>query len=100
MRTIFLVVPAFLLAGCTTAQGDGRPKAMDPGAKADVGYRSAFEGYQPFADQELQDWRKANDEVGAAGGHGGHRPGQGPGQQSSKPQPGKPESAGAHGVHK
>lgn len=29
-----------------------------------VQFRSAFEGYRPFAEQEPQDWRKANDEVG------------------------------------
>ena len=32
-------------------------------------YRSAFADYKPFADQELANWRRANDEVGAAGGH-------------------------------
>ena len=78
MRTIFLAVPALLLAGCTAAQGDARPKAIDPATGAAVvGYRSAFQDYKAFADLELQDGRTANDEVGAAGGHAGHRPGQG-----------------------
>lgn len=96
MRTIFLAVPALLLAGCTAEHGNARPKAIDPGASAAVaGYRSAFQDYKAFADQELQDWRTANDEVGAAGGHAGHRPGQGSGAQTSKPQPAK-----AHGDHK
>ena len=89
MRIIFFAVPALLLAGCST-QGDVRPGPSEPSSKAPaVTYRSAFEGYRPFAEQELQDWRKANDEVGAAGGHAGHRPGQGPGKQTSKPQPGQ-----------
>jgi hypothetical protein len=80
---------------------------MDPRAKVPpVEFRSAFEGYKPFADQEMGDWRKANEEVGAAGGHAGHRPGQGAGTQTSKPQPGsakKSEGAPAdqgHGGHK
>ena len=95
MRIIFRAVPVFLLAGAAFAQSDSRPNPTDPQAKVPaVQYRSAFEGYRLFADQEMRDWREANEEVGSAGGHAGHRPGQGPGRQSSKPQPGKPESHG------
>jgi hypothetical protein len=95
MRTIFVAVPALLFAGMAVAQGSGRPDPRDPGAKVPpVEFRSAFEGYRPYADQDLRDWRKSNDEVGAAGGHGGHRPGHGAGKPTSKPQPGKPESSG------
>jgi hypothetical protein len=98
MRAIFVAVPALLFAGLAVAQGDGRPDPRDPAAKVPrVEFRSAFEGYRPHAEQELRDWRKSNDEVGAAGGHGGHRPGQGPGKQTSKPQAGKPESSGGQG---
>ena len=90
-----MVVPAILFAGGVAAQNSGAPNPGDPQAKVPpVQYRSAFEGYRPFADQELSDWRKANEEVGSAAGHAGHRPGQGAGQQTSKPQPGKPESSG------
>ena len=101
MRAIVLALPALMLAGCSTAAMEGRgPRPTDAAAKVPaVAFSSTFEGYRPFAEQELQDWRKANEEVGAAGGHAGHRPGQGPGQQTSKPQPGKPESSG-HGAHK
>ena len=102
----FSVVLAVVLAGCAAAQADLRPNPQDPQAKAAaVEYRSAFEGYRAFAEQELADWRRANEEVGAAGGHAGHRPGQGSGEHSSKPQPGKPESSGGpaeqkgHGGH-
>jgi len=74
MRFLLLAAPALLLAGCSTAQGDARPNATDAAAKAPaVVFSSAFEGYKPFADPESQDWRKANDEVGAAGGHGAHK---------------------------
>jgi len=94
MRTICGVVPALLFAGLAVAQGDGRSDPRDPKAKVSpVEFRSAFEGYRPYADPDLRDWRKSNDEVGAAGGHGGQRPGQGPGSETSKPQPGKPESS-------
>lgn len=91
-----------VLAGAAAAQESGRADPRDPGARApSAEYRSAFEGYRSFAEQELVSWRKANDEVAAAGGRAGHGPGQGEGRHSSKPQPGKPESSGAqHGGHK
>lgn len=74
MRFILLAAPALLLAGCSTTQADGRPDPRDARAGAPaVQYSSAFEGYQPFAEQEMQDWRKANEEVKAAGGHGAHK---------------------------
>ena len=101
MRTIYGLVPALLFAGLAVAQGDGRSDPRDPKAKVPpVEFRSALEGYRPYADSELRAWRKSNDEVGAAGGHAGQRPGQGPGSETSKPQPGKPESSGGHGGHK
>ena len=99
MRIVFFAVPALLLAGGAAAQG--RADALDPQAKVpSVAFRSAFEGYRAFADQDLADWRRANAEVGAAGGHAGHRPGQGPDPRTSKPQPGKPEASPGHGGHK
>lgn len=83
----------FLLAVCAagTAAAEGaRRDPRDPEAVVPrVEYRSPLEGYRRFAaDQDLASWRKANDEVGAAGGHAGHKPGQGPGKETSKPQPG------------
>jgi len=86
-----------------SAQPEPPASPLQPHAKApQPEYRSVFEGYRSFADQDLQDWRKANAEVGAAGGHAGQHPGQGAGQQTSKPQPGEPESSGRpaeHGGH-
>ena len=100
MRNFSWALPALLAASVAAAQ-ERRAIALDPQAKVPAAqFRSAFEGYRPFAEQELADWRKANEEVAAAGGHGGHRPGQGPGPQTSKPQPGKPESAGHQDHHK
>lgn len=110
---LFPAVPALLVAGTALAQGDGRASVVDPRAAVPrLEYRSALEGYRSFVEEDLRDWRKSNEEVGMAGGHAGHRPGQGPGAQTSKPQPGKPEGAGgpaekrggsaapAHGGHK
>lgn len=99
MRTIYGVVPA-LFAGLAVAQGDGRSDPRDPKAKVPpVEFRSALDGYRPYADAELRDWGKANDEVGAAGGHAGQRPDQDPGREISEPKPGKPESPGGHSGH-
>lgn len=97
MRTIYVAVPALLFAGLAIAQSDGRSDPRDPKSKVPPAeFRSAFEAYRPYADQDLRDWRKSNEEVGAAGGHAGPRPGS----ETSKPQPGKPESSGGHGGHK
>ena len=93
-RAIIGVFVAALTASAA-AQNERRPDPLEPKAKAPAPvYRSTFEGYRAFADEDLRDWRKSNDEVGAAGGHLGLRPGEGAGQQPSKPQPGKPESSG------
>jgi hypothetical protein len=101
MRTIYGVVPALLFAGMAIGQADGRSDPRDPKVKVPpVEFRSAFQGYRPYADQDLRDWRKANAEVGEAGGPAGHRPGPGAGSERSKPQPGKPETSGGHGGHK
>ena len=97
MRNISVVAPALLLAGAAVAQRAGRQDASDPAAKVPpVEFRSSFDGYRPFAEQDLRDWRKANEEVGAAAGHAGHRPAAG--KEAAKPHP-KPESSG-HGSHK
>lgn len=67
----------------------------DPTASApQASYRSAFEGYRPFREEPIADWRALNAEVGAAGGHigimggaGGHA---GHGAGAAKPAAGKP----------
>lgn len=64
MQKTLLVVPALLLAGCAAAssQRDSDPAASGVSVPP-VEFRTAFEGYRPFADEELQDWRKANEGV-------------------------------------
>jgi hypothetical protein len=89
MQRLFVAIPALLFAACAAAQGDGRANPLDAGAKTPpVEYRSAFEGYKPFAEQELTDWRKSNAEVDAAS------------RKASKPAPGKPATKQGHGAHK
>jgi hypothetical protein len=63
MRIVSWVVPAVLLVGCAGSK-ESPVDAGSPQAKAPpVEYRSAFDGYQSFAERELIDWRKANAEV-------------------------------------
>lgn len=102
MRRVLFAVPALLAAGMAAAQNADR-NPLDPRAKVPaVEFHSAFEGYRPFADQEQRDWRKANQEVREAGAPAGHKPGQGSGASSPKPQPGLPGASGhqGHGAHK
>ena len=48
------------------------PSATDAAAASPtVSYRSAFEGYRPFKEEAVTDWRALNDEVGRVGGHVG-----------------------------
>lgn len=64
---------AAMTAGSAAAQA--RPDPADAKAKAPpVEYRSAFEGYRPYAEPELASWRAVNEEVRrAAMKHGGHK---------------------------
>jgi len=54
-------------AGAQTAA----PAAADPQAAsgtADLGYRSPFDGYQRFTQEQAGSWKAANDNVGRIGG--------------------------------
>lgn len=97
IRSVVLVVVATAVAGSVAAQGAQRPDPKDPKAPAPaVTYRSSFEEYRPYTEPELVPWRRANEEVGAAGGHTGmFKPRQGSGQGA----PAKPPAEG-HGGHK
>ena len=70
-RTVLFALAA-LHAGVAVAQV-ARQDPNDPKVKVPPAeYRAVFDDYRPFAEQEPGDWRKANEEVGAAGGHAGH----------------------------
>lgn len=66
--------------------------------RAEPLYRSAFESARPHADPKPVEWRTANEQVGALGGHAGHL-------RASKAEPGPEAPAGpagqasAHGEH-
>lgn len=85
----------FALAAATagSAAAQARPDPADAKAKAPpVEYRSAFEGYKPYAEPELAPWRAVNEDVRRVGGHIGMMRAQ----SRDKPQAKPP----AHGGHK
>ncbi|WP_157264206.1 hypothetical protein [Azohydromonas aeria] len=60
-RTATLAV-LILAPALAVAQGSATPAAPQSV------YRSAFEGYRPFADEPVRSWRETNDTVGRIGG--------------------------------
>jgi hypothetical protein len=91
-KEVFFVF-GLAVAGATSAQQPQRTDPADPKARVPgVEYRSAFEGYQRYAEPEVSRWREMNDEAGRVGGHAGmHRQG-GASKRAPKPP--------AHGEHK
>ena len=64
MPKTYLVLPALLLAGCTASQNPSRPDVTDSRVQVPaIEFRTAFDGYRPFAEEEPKDWRKANEDV-------------------------------------
>lgn len=59
------LVALALLAGLAGAQTAQPPM---PPASAVPAYRSAMEGYRPFADEKPAPWKESNDNVGRIGG--------------------------------
>ena len=54
-----------LAASLGTAQVSAQTSADPPAPPA---YRSAFEGYQPYTDEKIVNWKEANDTAGRIGG--------------------------------
>lgn len=96
MDRAIIAALAALTAGLAAA--DGRPDPSLPqGKPAPSEYRSAFDGYRPFAEEKPTRWRDANETVKNADSHGGHgqKPSADP-KPASKPAPGNQD----HGGHK
>lgn len=64
-RTIALCAVALSASLSAQAQSAAATPAAQPTAAA---YDSAFEGYRPFASEEVGNWRQANDTVRDIGG--------------------------------
>ncbi len=91
------VLSIVLLAGAAAAQAPEQPpQAASPVV---LEYTSTLSGYKPYADQAVQSWREANDEVGRIGGWRAYaremQAGEAPKDGSSAPagQPGQPMDA-------
>jgi hypothetical protein len=85
-------------AGAALGQTEVKRNPSDPAAPAPKAeYRSAFKGYQPYAEPQLAPWRALNEEV--ARGDGAHAGDTQPADQAKKPAPKPPAEAG-HGAHK
>ena len=52
-------------AAQTPAQVSSTPRVVQASPPA---YRSAFDGYKPYTDDKLLDWKDANDNTGLIGG--------------------------------
>lgn len=57
---------AVALAACAATAASAQAPATAPTPTAT--YRSTFEGYQPFGDQQVRAWKESNDNVGRIGG--------------------------------
>lgn len=65
-----IVIALAALAASTVAAQEARPNPTDPQARVPgVEYRSAFEGYRPFAEEKLAPWRESNEAVKDGGDH-------------------------------
>lgn len=111
-----LAVALIAIAGAASAQ-TAAPAAgpQGDGGSADLGYRSAFAGYQRFTDEKVGSWKDANDNVGRIGGwrqyarevREGDAPGSSPAPAGARPAQSTPGNnpsgstppAPGHGQH-
>lgn len=63
------LVSIFSLSGIAAAQTPVQPSPVPDSAPASpFTYRSAFEGYQPYAEETIANWKSTNDTVEKIGG--------------------------------
>lgn len=60
-----MALAALLCTGLASAQTASPATVSTPAA---TGFRSAFEGYQPYTEEKTQAWKEANDTAGRIGG--------------------------------
>lgn len=60
-----MALAALLCTGLASAQTASPATVSTPAA---IGFRSAFEGYQPYTEEKTQAWKEANDTAGRIGG--------------------------------
>ena len=63
------LVSILSLSGAAVAQAPAPPSAVADVPQASIStYRSAFDGYKPYTDDKLLNWKDANDTTGRIGG--------------------------------
>ena len=63
------LVSILSLSGAAVAQAPAPPSAVADVSQASIStYRSAFDGYKPYTDDKLLNWKDANDTTGRIGG--------------------------------
>ncbi|SRR5581483_4325959 len=109
------VVPLCGAAAITALSAAAQPPALPGPADArapvpPVKYESAFAGYMPYREPEVQSWQAVNEAARSAGGHKGMagmsgpdtRAGQGEADKAQEPKAESParSPASPHGAHR
>ena len=71
MNLRFISKPLALLVAFASwpgAQAQSPAQASPAPASSPVEFRSSFEGYQPYTEEKIINWKEANDRVGRIGG--------------------------------
>lgn len=71
MNLRFISKPLALLVALASwpgAQAQSPAQASPAPASSPVEFRSSFEGYQPYTEEKIINWKEANDRVGRIGG--------------------------------
>ena len=67
--TAMWLIPVFFASGIASAQISAPViQKSEPARIALPGYTSVFEGYTPYSDEKLLDWKEANRQVARRGG--------------------------------
>lgn len=83
------LLPLSFALGASAATAQTTPEPLTPIPAVKLEYRSTLSTYKAYADQPVQSWREANDEVGRIGGWRAYakemRAGEPPGAGASAP---------------
>ena len=90
-----------IIAGCS-AFAQQSPPAAKPAPQLEVPYRSALEGYRPFADEKVAPWTASNEAVRSAGGWRAYarEAQEGAGQSATPATPTAPAASAPQPGHK
>lgn len=72
MKRAMLLLLSACAGGGAFAQSEGRKDPAKPDTPVPAAtYRSVFEDYRPYREQDVASWREVNDQVARVGGHAG-----------------------------